>query len=217
MKILAFDTSTDTLTVGLYEDGKVLAEESSSGFARHSDVLLPTLEKIFGTASLKPVDLDLIAVGLGPGSFTGLRVGLVAAKMLGFVTGKKIVGIPSFEILAASQEIDGPLAVFTDAKRNKVYAWSPRGPKTELTDLKRFLPKIPRDAAVLAGIPLDPSTRAFLEKKGCRILSEPKPVSAFYAARIALSFAQKKRFTAPEDLKPLYLYPKDCNVTQKKK
>ena len=217
MKILAFDTSTDVLTAGLYEDEKVLAQENSAGFARHSEVLLPALEKIFETAGLKPLDLDLIAVGLGPGSFTGLRVGLTAAKMLGFAGGKKIIGIPSFEILAASQEIEGTLAVLTDAKRNMVYAWILPGPKTELTDLKRFLPKIPRGAVVLAGVTLDPSARALLQKKSCRVLLEPKPISAFYAARIARSLAEKKKFTAPEDLKPLYLYPKDCNVTQKKK
>ena len=217
MKILAFDTSTDLLTAGLYKEGKVLAEERSSGFARHSDLLMPLLKKLFKTACLKPGEVDLIAVGLGPGSFTGLRVGLAAAKILGFVGGKKIVGIPSFLTLAASQEMEGTVAVLADAKRNKLYAWVGSGRKTELTELKKILPKIPRGTAVLTSVLLDPSSRELLEKKSCRVLSEPKPISAFHASRIALSMAQKKQFTAPENLKPLYLYPKDCNVTQKKK
>lgn len=217
MKVLAFDTSTDTLTAGLYEEGKVLAEENSSGFARHSDLLMPLLKKIFKAAGLKPMDVDLIAVGLGPGSFTGLRVGLVAAKMLGFTCGKKIVGIPSFQILAASQAAEGNVTVLSDAKRNKIYAWTGVGRKTELTVLKKILPKIPRGSAVLTDMLLDPSSRELLEKRNCLVLSEPKPISAFYAARLATALAKKRKFTAPKDLKPLYLYPKDCNVTQKKK
>ncbi len=217
MKILAFDTSADTLTAGLYENEIVLAEENSSGFARHSDSLMPILEKLFRSARLALKQIDLIAVGLGPGSFTGLRVGITAAKILGFTAKKKIVGIPSFEILAASQEIEGPLAVLADAKRNKVYALIHPGRKTELTELKKFLPKIPRGTAVLAGFALDPTSKELLERRGCRVITQPKPASAFYAARLAVSRAQKKKFTALEDLKPLYLYPKDCNVTQKKK
>lgn len=217
MKILAFDTSADTLTAGLYEDEKILAQENPSGFARHSEVLMPVLENLFRSARLTPKQVDLIAVGLGPGSFTGLRVGITAAKIFGFAAKKRIVGIPSFEILAASQEIEGPLAILMDAKRNKVYALIHPGQKTELTELKKFLPRVPRGTAVLAGVPLDLSSRELLERKNCRVISQPKPASAFYAARLAASLAQKKRFTALDDLKPLYLYPKDCNATKNKK
>lgn len=221
MRVLAFDTSSDTLTAGLYEDDKILAQESSSGFARHSEVLMPALEKLFRYARLTSKQVDLIAVGLGPGSFTGLRVGITTAKMLGFAAKKKIVGIPSFEILAASQEIEGPVAVLRDAKKNKIYALIYRGAagskKTELTELKKFLPSVPRGAAVLAGIVLDSFSRELLRRKNCRVISEPKPASAFYEARLAAFLAQKKRFTALDDLKPLYLYPKNCNATKNKK
>ncbi len=185
MKILAFDTSSDVLSAGIYEEEKVLAEASPSGFALHSEVLLPVLEKLFRSCRLALKEIDLIVVGLGPGSFTGLRVGITTAKMLGFTAKKKIIGIPSFEILGASQEVEGPLAVLADAKRDKVYAWVSGSKKTELTDMKKFISKVPRGAAVLTLLPLDLSSKKILERKGCRILPHPKPVSAFHAARLA--------------------------------
>lgn len=87
----------------------------------HSRKLLPALDALLGLLELEPRDLEGIAVGLGPGSFTGLRVGLSAAKGLALALGIPIVGIPSYDALAAQVAVEGVLAILGDAKRGLVY------------------------------------------------------------------------------------------------
>ncbi len=221
MKILAFDTSGDILSVGLYEGRKVLAEAESSGFSRHSAVLLPSIERMARSAGLKLKDLDVIAVGLGPGSFTGLRAGVTTAKILSFALNKKIVGVSSLEILAAAQSGQGPIAVLLDAKKNKTYtaAYDLKKDgsivvlkKPALEKLDVFLKKIPRNTRVLALLPIAEASGRLLEARGCRQILDPQRLQARDLARLGLILADKKKFTKAEDLKPLYLHPRDCNA-----
>lgn len=205
MNILAFDTSTDTLAAGVYRDGLTLAEEQVFGFARHSETLTPVLRKLLKISRVALSDLDLIAVGMGPGSFTGLRVGLTTAKVLAFAAKKKIVGIPSTEILALSQGIaDGPLAVFLDAKKNRIYL-AVYGLKGESLSVLQ--------TPLLVSAEKWPTILKRLKQKGCRILSELKAPRASCIASIAARLAAKRKFSDPKTLKPLYLHPKDCNAT----
>ena len=227
MKILAFDTSGDILTVGFYEGARVLAEENSSGVRRHSEVLVPAIERVLRSAALELQNLDVIAVGLGPGSFTGLRVGITTAKMLAFASNKKIVGIPSLQILAVAQSTpEGPIAVLMDAKKNKVYAAvydiKNEGQiiqlrKPVLTGVRDILKKIPRKSWVLALLPLDPGSQSVLKERGCHPVLDPRPPQAADVARMGMDLAKKNKFIRAEDLKPLYLHPRDCNVIQKSK
>lgn len=209
MNILAFDTSTDTLAAGLYRGGLAIAEEHISGFARHSETLSPTLRTLLKSADLAVSDLDLIAVGTGPGSFTGLRVGLTMAKVMAFAAKKKLIGIPSMEILALSQgAADGPLAVMLDAKKNMIYL--------AVYELKKGDLKVLQKPLLLSAEKYRPLLKK-LERKGCPVLSELKAPRAACIASIAVRLAAKRRFADPKTLKPLYLHPKDCNATLKKK
>ncbi|ADQ15274.1 tRNA (adenosine(37)-N6)-threonylcarbamoyltransferase complex dimerization subunit type 1 TsaB [Halanaerobium hydrogeniformans] len=120
MLILGIDTSTDFLALSLMEDDKIKAEYNLSLKRQHSEKLLPLIDELFKTFELKAKDLDAIAVATGPGSFTGLRIAITTAKMLGRIFSIPVKGISTLEIMAAGQRANYILAML-DAKRNRVY------------------------------------------------------------------------------------------------
>ncbi|HXV19225.1 MAG TPA: tRNA (adenosine(37)-N6)-threonylcarbamoyltransferase complex dimerization subunit type 1 TsaB, partial [Candidatus Omnitrophota bacterium] len=121
MKFLAFDSSSDVLSVGLFDGERRIALSEDPGFARHSSELAPRIEKLLRSKKIRLSELGGIAVGVGPGSFTGLRVGVTAAKVLAFALGKKIAGVSSLEAAARSPRVpDGRVAVHLDARRGRV-------------------------------------------------------------------------------------------------
>lgn len=123
MKTLAFDTSTFTATAAVVDGRSVLAESSALQRAGHSERLLPLVDEVLARAGLPLAAVERIAVGLGPGSFTGVRLGLATAKGLQLATGIPLVGVSSLAALAASAwSLEGPLVAALDARRDEVYA-----------------------------------------------------------------------------------------------
>jgi tRNA threonylcarbamoyladenosine biosynthesis protein TsaB len=121
VRILAIDTASDTACVGLVEDGVVRAESVARVSAQHGETLLPRVADVLAQAGVDKHAIDLVAVGLGPGSFTGVRIGLATAKGLALGLGKPIVGVRSSHVLAAA--IDGALRVVAiDGKKGEVFA-----------------------------------------------------------------------------------------------
>ncbi len=105
--LLALDTSTRTVGVALYNGVSVLGEMIWSSRDYHTVELAPKVAEMLSKCGVKTSDLDILAVAIGPGSFTGLRIGLSLAKGLALVHHKPIVGIPTLDILAASQPPGG--------------------------------------------------------------------------------------------------------------
>jgi tRNA threonylcarbamoyladenosine biosynthesis protein TsaB len=118
MKILALDTSTFVSSVAL-ADGEEIVRTEDSRVTTHSEQLLPMIDRVLG--GLAPKDLDLIACGGGPGSFTGLRIGLATAKGLAYALGKPLVLVSSLAALALDAGAGDVLAVL-DARKREVYA-----------------------------------------------------------------------------------------------
>jgi tRNA threonylcarbamoyladenosine biosynthesis protein TsaB len=122
MKLLALDTATLTASVAAWIDGTAAA----TGEARaetHSEKLLPLIDDVLRRAGLRPADLDAIACGAGPGSFTGLRIGLATAKGLCFALDKPLVMVSSLAALAAGGVTPGALVLAVlDARKHEVYA-----------------------------------------------------------------------------------------------
>lgn len=119
MRVLAFDTSSQRASAAVVDGASLLASEQAE-VARHGKALEPLLRSVVASAELALADLDLIAVGLGPGSFTGTRIGVAAAKGLAFGCGIPLVGVPSLEVLAAGTEAS-LCAPLVDAGRGRVY------------------------------------------------------------------------------------------------
>ena len=127
--LLAFDTATPHVTVALHDGDRVVAAYESEESMRHGEMLAPGIERVLLDAGVKASDLTAIAVGVGPGPFTGLRVGLVTARTLAFVRRIPVHGVCSLDILAA-EAMDAGLdefAVATDARRKEVYLASYAG------------------------------------------------------------------------------------------
>src|SRR4051794_26395153 len=100
LNILAIDTSTTRAAVAISTRGGAVHVAPDGGDRRHGRSLLPGVRAVLGAAGLAAGDLDFMAVGLGPGSYTGLRIGLTAAKTLAYATGRPLVGLDSLEVIA---------------------------------------------------------------------------------------------------------------------
>ena len=120
MLMLAIDSSTDILGLALMDSGQLKAEYNLSLKRQHSEKLLPLMEQIFELLEIKAEDLDGVAVAVGPGSFTGLRIGITTAKMLGRIFSIPVKGISTLEIMAAGVEGEIILPLL-DARRSRVY------------------------------------------------------------------------------------------------
>lgn len=123
--LLSFDTSSPTVTVALHDGADVVAELVSERAMQHGEQLAPLIEQAMGEVGIVRQDLTAIAVGVGPGPFTGLRVGLVTARTLAFVLELPVYGVCSLDVLAveatATGIADGEFVVATDARRKEVY------------------------------------------------------------------------------------------------
>jgi tRNA threonylcarbamoyl adenosine modification protein YeaZ len=119
--LLAFDTATPAVTVALHDGTQVLAAHTELDARRHGELLAPGIRTVLAEAGRDRRELTDIAVGVGPGPFTGLRVGLVTARALGDALGIAVHGVCTLDILASAVRHDGPFAVATDARRREVY------------------------------------------------------------------------------------------------
>ena len=123
--LLAFDTATALVTVALHDGDRVVVEHSSEQPMKHGEHLAPLIARALDDAGIVRQDLTAIAVGVGPGPFTGLRVGLVTARTLGFVLQVPVYGVCSLDVIAAevvgSGSALGSFLVATDARRKEVY------------------------------------------------------------------------------------------------
>ena len=200
MKILAWDTSSRSLSVALFEGEKKIASVDSEPIP--SESLIPVVDKLLKKHALSLRDIGCLAVGLGPGSFTGLRVGIVSAKLMGYLTHIPLVGISSLEAIAfgagRSNEFVG---VTLDARKNQIYAAVYQFIDGKTKTIQK---------------PILTTTNDFIKKNSnCAIFVNDGTARAESIAILAGQRIRAKKFIAPKNLKPLYLHPKDCNVTKK--
>lgn len=128
MLLLGLDTATAVTTVALVRSApssgsEVLAECSHLDPRRHGEVLPVQIDDVLQRAEVTPADVDAVAVGIGPGAFTGLRVGLATAQTLGQALDIPVYGVSTLDVIAYATGRDADFAVVTDARRRE-YFWA---------------------------------------------------------------------------------------------
>lgn len=122
MKILAVDTATKSCSVALTEDDAVLAETTTHSGQTHSRHLLNIVDAVIARAGLTLNQIDGFAVSIGPGSFTGLRIGISTVKGLAYGRGRPVVGVSSLEALSRQcPQTPQQICAMIDARKQEVY------------------------------------------------------------------------------------------------
>jgi len=121
--VVGFDTATPAVSVAVHDGDRVLAEASAADGRRHGELLAPMIATVLADAGVSRADLTAVAVGVGPGPYTGLRVGVVTARVLGAVLGIPVHGVCSLDVIAAAvtPPAGRDFLVATDARRKEVY------------------------------------------------------------------------------------------------
>jgi tRNA threonylcarbamoyladenosine biosynthesis protein TsaB len=204
--LLALDTATNAVTVALHDGTAILAERSIEDRLRHGELLAPTIAQVLTDASARPSDLTRIAVGVGPGPFTGVRIGIVTATTMAMALGIEAVGVCTLDVLAAAVEVQGSFLVATDARRREVY-WaryaSPRQRETE--------PAVDLPSAISTDLPAAGNGPA-LYPADLRTAIAPRLPSAADLAGLVVSGEAHLMPT-----RPLYLRRPDATVPEARK
>lgn len=233
MKLLCLETSTRNFSLAVCDGERILAHRSVFLKSVLSSSIIPGVERILEKAGLSLGELDGFAVGLGPGSFTSLRVGLATVKGLAFATGKPVVGIPSLDALAMNVPGDdekfSSICVICDARRNLVYACVYQQRRGFLRRKSPYLlTNIEGLLDIISGKVLftGDGVRLFREEiirkaQGGKFVPLFAPEKQWFpqakhVASLALKrFSKRKKGDDINKLVPLYLYPHDCQVRGK--
>jgi tRNA threonylcarbamoyladenosine biosynthesis protein TsaB len=202
--LLAFDTATPFVTVALHDGDDVVAERRSEQRMKHGEQLAPLIEAVLADAGLVRQDLTALGVGVGPGPFTGLRVGLVTARTLAYVLELPVYGVCSLDVVALEAAL-GPtpvgtdFTVATDARRKEVYlaTYDDRGRRLTGPDVVR-----PAEAATDAPVA---GEGAALYPDDFPDVRQPAMPSAGWLAR-----AVAEELTELHDPDPMYLRRPDA-------
>ena len=122
MRVIAIETATMVGSIAIIDAARVISEITLNARATHSERLMAAIDRLLGDSGLAIDDMDGVAVSIGPGSFTGLRIGLSAAKGLSYASGKPLIGIPTLDALALNMTFSSYLICpIQDARKGEVY------------------------------------------------------------------------------------------------
>ena len=205
--LLAFDTATPLVSVALHDGERVVVEHSSEQPMKHGEHLAPLIARCMEEAGVVRQDLTAVAVGVGPGPFTGLRVGVVTARTLGFVLDIPVYGVCSLDAVAlevvGSGAAHGSFLVATDARRKEIY-WAVYDDGVRVDG-----PEVDKPAAAAQDVVAAAGDGA---EKYAAVLGLPVLPPLYPSARaLAELAAERVRAKAPgETLTPLYLRRPDA-------
>jgi tRNA threonylcarbamoyladenosine biosynthesis protein TsaB len=212
---LAIETSSRVGSVALCQDGKALAEETFPHGLQNAARIVPAIDALCRTLGWKSRDLAGIYVSAGPGSFTGLRIGITLAKTLAFATGAKLVAVPSVRVLVENAPAEASRVVIVlDAKRDQIFTatfvrrsdqWIEDQP-ARLDSLQDVLKRTARPVYLLGeGIPFH---QKFIPEKDPGVLIVDSSLwrpRAEVVGRLGWELSCQGKFVNPLDLVPIYI------------
>lgn len=228
MRLLVLDTSTFVGTVAVVNDGELLAEWSASVRASHGETLLPQVARVLELSGLSLNDIELFGVGIGPGSFTGVRIGVATAKGLALAQRRPLVGITSLRTIARGMPSGRGLSVpVIDAHKGEVYCAGYELVSGELEQRVAPFHAPPGEAAsrlseaageeplCIAGNGLTRYGAAFTDALRASWLRAPRFCDVPRAACLAHEAQRELDSAGPSDLatlEPMYLRPSDAKL-----
>ena len=226
MKILALDSSAVSASVAVSENENILASAFINNGLTHSQTLLPMVKEVLQKAGVALDDVDLFAVSAGPGSFTGVRIGVAALKGLAFKNDSPCLGVSTLELIAANvEEADSIALACMDARRNQVYTASfvsgtlERLTPDEAVSIESLVPRILsyQQKVILAG---DGARLAYgiLKEKCPNVYLAPEEHIFQNAEKLcALAYRNKDKAVSGAALVPTYLRPSQAERELKKR
>ena len=227
MRILAIDTSTSTNSVCVINESGIVVEHLVGGQSSHNKILLKNVDLCIKAAGIQFGDIAGIGVALGPGSFTGLRIGISTAKTLAWANQLPILGIPTLDALALNVPYSRyKVCPLLDAKKDEVYC--------RIYEMVDGYPKPLTENLVLSPLELinliDSPTLFFgngwllygkqlKEKLGDKAMSPPSschPIRASNIGVLALRRLKRGEKDDPAFLKPIYVRPSDAELSMKR-
>jgi tRNA threonylcarbamoyladenosine biosynthesis protein TsaB len=230
MTFLAIDTSTDFLSIAVMKNSKIVSRYHKKSAMRHSSMLVPAIDRLLKKTRLKIGDIDCFAVSVGPGSFTGLRIGVATVKGLAYTLKKKIVAVPTLDVIARNvKNFRGVICPVLDARKDKIYACLYKSDGKDIKRLSKYL-LLPAhelvnrlkkyDKIFLLGDAVDlddlrggiHSKIEIPPRRSYRFNWHPR---AEVVAALGSAEFKNKKFVTPQDLEPMYLYSRECDITGK--
>ena len=227
MNVLNIDSSTKIFSLAVSQNENILSSSSLKLEKALSASIIPMIDSTLKKAKFSLRDIDGFAVGLGPGSFTSLRVGLSTVKAFGIATQKPVVGVVSLDVIAQGAKELGldQICVLCDAKRNMVFSGIYKVKDSQikrvraysLSFLKDVLKRIKGDCLFIGdGVEdSEKEIKAYFKGKKNKIVFGGEEYNSVQASNLAaLSFKRfkNKKTDNINTLTPMYLYPKDCQV-----
>ena len=222
MRILAVDTSTPVGSIAIVEGPLLKAQHILNISATHNQRLLPGIDRILMETECSLNDLDALAVSLGPGSFTGLRIGISIVKGLAWATGKPLAGIPTLDALATNIPfVSHPICPVLDARKGEIYTalfrWGDEQLPQRLTDYMAIKPEdlvdLISEKTVLVGDALLSHGDYLVKELGERLVQAPPHLNVVHASSVAWLAWQKLRRGIHQDVSsctPLYVRPSEA-------
>jgi len=214
--LLAFDTSTRVMGLALYDGSRLLCEASWACGDHHTVELAPAIAEALQRCGLSTSALQALGVAIGPGSFTGVRIGLALAKGMALAQHIPLVGIPTLDVLAAAQPVQNiPLAAVLQAGRGRLAvgwyraeagAWQPQG-SLEVLDAHTLAERIQQPTRVCGEL-TEEERHVLGRKRRLVILASPAQSlrRAGFLAELAWRRWQAGKVDDPVSLKPIYLH-----------
>jgi tRNA threonylcarbamoyladenosine biosynthesis protein TsaB len=229
MKILAIDTSTPVGSIALMEGTLLKAQHILNISATHNQRLLPGIDRILVDTGWTLGELDALAVSIGPGSFTGLRIGMSIVKGLAWATGKPLSAVPTLDALAANIALAPyPICSVLDARKGEIYtALYRQGDKQAPERLTPYMVLKPEELVsfisertVLVGDGLLPYGRYLAGELGELFLQAPPHLNVVNASSVAWLAWQMLRLGKHEDVSsctPIYVRPSEAEINRMSK
>lgn len=211
MKILGIDTTGTTLSVAVAQEGKLLCELYLDTGLKHAQTLLGAIQSVMQQTELSPNEIDVFACSVGPGSFTGIRIGVATVSAMAFAANKPVAAVSTLEALLRNGQGAKTVCAIMDARRGEVYTASRSGKEQIVPQcampLVELLKKLPKEPVLFVGDAAVRYQKEIMQQKENSLFlrTEFSMQRASCVCEIAYEQAKNKELLQHNELTPYYL------------